>query len=256
LVIHDLATWKAKKVPLHFSGRRSADRAEYGACALTPDNQFVVVCQTMIRTPPRSNLSCRRVDNPKSLLWSISFHGWLIRPLFFQLGGEQFSVFERDLARDSQGGFYVTRQTSTGEAVAKVRVTLEQFGYFVRSPDMRLIAGARPSFIGVFSADDLGAAPTVLRNESRTFLPEMAFHPSGRYLAATCSDGTLKLYNTTTWKVDHVFNWGIGPLYSVAFSPNGDLCAVAGKKGPIVLWDTEELYENWTGLGRLADQAL
>ena len=69
--------------------------------------------------------------------------------------------------------------------------------------------------------------------------PRLAFHPSGRFLAATSNDATVKLYDTATWKRAQSFDWNIGRLRSVAFSPDGMLAAGRGARGKIVVWDVD-----------------
>jgi WD40 repeat protein len=77
----------------------------------------------------------------------------------------------------------------------------------------------------------------VIRNDSRKDFTGLAFHPSGRFLAATSNDNTVKLYDVQTWKLAHAFDWEIGRLRSVAFSPDGTLAAAGGDNGKIVVWD-------------------
>jgi WD40 repeat protein len=79
----------------------------------------------------------------------------------------------------------------------------------------------------------------VLKNEGRQAFTSIAFHPSGRYLAATSNDATVKLYDTETWQVAQTFSWEIGRLRSVAFSPDGNLAAVGSDTGKIVVWDVD-----------------
>jgi WD40 repeat protein len=77
----------------------------------------------------------------------------------------------------------------------------------------------------------------------------VAFHPSGALLAAVGNDGTVKLYDTTTWQVVRTFAWGIGPLTAVCFPPDGTRAATitpcttgTGRKatgGKIVVWDMD-----------------
>ena len=99
------------------------------------------------------------------------------------------------------------------------------------------MAARRGSWLGVFRADDFAAGPVVICNDSRREFTGLAFHPSGRYLAATSNDATVKLYDTATWKVAQAFDWDIGRLRSVTFSKDGMLAAAGGDRGRIVVWD-------------------
>ncbi len=49
----------------------------------------------------------------------------------------------------------------------------------------------------------------------------------------------MKLYDVSTWKLGQAFDWGIGRVLSVAFSPDGMLAAAGGDKGKIVVWDVD-----------------
>lgn len=76
-------------------------------------------------------------------------------------------------------------------------------------------------------------------NDNRKHFTAIAFHPSGRYLAATSNDATVKLYDTDTWQLAKTFEWNVGRLRSVAFSPDGALAAVGSDTGKIVVWDVD-----------------
>lgn len=95
-------------------------------------------------------------------------------------------------------------------------------------------------WLRVQRGDDFGAAPQHLRNDGRKHFTGVAFHPSGRYLAATSNDETVKLYDTTTWDVARTFTWDIGRLRGVAFSRDGALAAVGSDTGKVVVWDVDE----------------
>jgi WD40 repeat protein len=138
------------------------------------------------------------------------------------------------------GAVYTTRDTRTGKVVAEVQGGQDQFFAPVLSANRRLVAARRGPCAVVFRTDDFGAGPVrVLHNDSRQHFTGLAFHPSGRYLAATSNDATVKLYDTSTWQVAQAYNWDIGRLRSVAFSPDGMLAAAGGDKGKIVVWDVD-----------------
>lgn len=79
----------------------------------------------------------------------------------------------------------------------------------------------------------------MLDNSDAKHFTGVAFHPSGRYLAATSNDATVKLYDTATWTVAHTYTWNIGRMRSVAFSPDGTLAAAGSDTGKIVVWDVD-----------------
>lgn len=94
-------------------------------------------------------------------------------------------------------------------------------------------------WLRVYSADDLKADPRVIRNDNRKHFTGAAFHPSGRYLAATSNDATVKLYDTASWEVARTFTWDIGRMRSICFSPDGTLAAAGSDTGKVVVWDVD-----------------
>ena len=93
--------------------------------------------------------------------------------------------------------------------------------------------------IWTWDAALLDQRPKQLKGESRQHLTNIAFHPSGRYLAVTSNDTTVKLYDTATWQLAKTFTWNIGRLRSIAFSPDGLLAAAGSDSGKIVVWDVD-----------------
>lgn len=77
------------------------------------------------------------------------------------------------------------------------------------------------------------------KNNHKRNVTGIAFHPSGRYLAATSNDETVKLYDTITWEVARTFTWDVGRMRSIAFSPDGTLAAAGSDKGKVVVWDVD-----------------
>ena len=68
-----------------------------------------------------------------------------------------------------------------------------------------------------------------------------AFHPSGKTVAVIHGGPTLvKVYDLATLQRVQTWKWKLGPLQSVAFSPDGTLGAAGSKDGRIVLWDVDE----------------
>jgi WD40 repeat protein len=68
-----------------------------------------------------------------------------------------------------------------------------------------------------------------------------AFHPDGKTVAVIHGGPTLvKVYDVETLKLVHKWNWKLGPLRSVAYSPDGTLGAAGSEDGRIVVWDVDE----------------
>jgi hypothetical protein len=103
------------------------------------------------------------------------------------------------------------------------------------SPDGRTLAVADKS---VILYDVLTAAPrvTLPHPRSRSVL-DLAFDPSGGVLATACGDRSVRWWDGTTGTARETFDWKIGRVTAVAFSTDGCLCAAAGEKGRIAVWD-------------------
>jgi WD40 repeat protein len=79
----------------------------------------------------------------------------------------------------------------------------------------------------------------VAENDSTHQFTGLVFHPSGRYLATTNNDETVKLYDTDTWELAKTYTWDIGRMRSIAFSPDGTLAAAGSDTGKVVVWDVD-----------------
>jgi WD40 repeat protein len=209
--------------------------------ALSPDGRSVLFAHDDAGGGRR--LSCYPLSDQGGFRWSIGTPRLICSPPLFLPDGQRFVLFERLYSPRTLGDdipVYLTRDARTGIVATKVIKPLKDgFLHPVLSPDRRLLAARRNTWIAVFPSADLGAEPLTIRNDNLKQFTGLAFHPSGRLLGATSNDGTVKLYDTTTWKLAHAFDWGIGRLRSIAFSQDGMLAAAGGGKGQIVLWDVD-----------------
>lgn len=68
-----------------------------------------------------------------------------------------------------------------------------------------------------------------------------AMRPDGQQFALIRSDyACVTLIDYATLKPVRHFDWNVGPLYSVAYSPDGLTCAAGGKHGQVILWDLDD----------------
>jgi WD40 repeat protein len=107
------------------------------------------------------------------------------------------------------------------------------------SADGLLIAYGSDNRIAIVSQHPTEPILQSVQSDTKKHFTSVAFHPSGRFLAATSNDTTVKLYDTETWTVAKTFTWNVGRLRSVAFSPDGLLAAAGSDTGKVVVWDVD-----------------
>jgi hypothetical protein len=155
--------------------------------------------------------------------------------------GNEFYQFEWRGWHHPGGAIWLTRRdVRTGQLVAEVAVHEFADDGVRMSPDGRLlahIADAKARVFDVSSGTALG--PTVIENTASKHFTGLAFHPSGRFLAATSNDATVKLYDTSNWSLATTYTWDVGRMRSVAFSPDGLLAVAGSDTGKVVVWDVD-----------------
>jgi WD40 repeat protein len=72
----------------------------------------------------------------------------------------------------------------------------------------------------------------------RTGVKALAVSPDRRLLAVGGRDGRVRLWDASTWADRGRYDWGIGEVNSMAFSPDGSTAAAAGAKG-VAVWDID-----------------
>lgn len=165
------------------------------------------------------------------LVWS--------RPMFLP-GGREFVLIEHYRAADRQWFAHrVTRSAATGAALDRSPPLADIPEQVALSPDGRTLACRTREVVRFYPAAGPWAAVPQVANDSKKHFTGVGFHPSGRFLAATSNDTTVKLYDTATWGLATSYTWAAGRLRSVAFSPDGTLAAAGGDGGKVVLWDVD-----------------
>lgn len=98
------------------------------------------------------------------------------------------------------------------------------------SSDGRLLAYPLPG--GNIAIVDLSTWATVRTLEGGPF-DYVAFHPRGRYLAATGADGSVKAWDFTTGKLVSTLATQVGSTSRLSFAADGFTLVVAGSDGLI-----------------------
>ncbi len=136
-----------------------------------------------------------------------------------------------------QGHTLAERSVTDGSLVRRVPLPVRKLTALAFSSDNRWLAAACGAAVYVWETANLVAKPIKLFDSGRMAVTGIAFHPSGRLLAATSNDSNVRLYCTTSWQTVHTFAWEVGRLRSIAFSPCGLLAAAGSDTGKVVVWD-------------------
>lgn len=154
-------------------------------------------------------------------------------------GGGQLLAMEYEPEPENYVGKYRLRVRSakTGEELATLDYARRDVSRLAATDSLFCVASGTAVRVWAAAKDFPHRAD--LRNDGRLHFTAVAFHPSGRYLAATSNDATVKLYDTANWQLAKTFTWDIGKMRSVAFSPDGTLAAAGSDTGKVVVWDLD-----------------
>ena len=162
-----------------------------------------------------------------------------ITPKLFLPDGKRFIAAKRCRRTNSEA--LLIGDWSDPNAATEHPIQNQYLTFLACAPDGSHIAfgsGYGPSFF-VFDVNEIGHMPRRVAAATKRHVTGVSFHPTGKYLAAVSQDGTATFYDTATWQVAKTFDWKIGRLRSVAFSPDGALAAVGSDKGKVVVWDVD-----------------
>jgi WD40 repeat protein len=126
----------------------------------------------------------------------------------------------------------------TGEALRHVTSHPEAVPALAVSPDGLLLAVAAGVQLEVCDLAT-GRRRGAVRSEGRKHFTDVAFHPSGRVLAASSNHETIRVFDAASLAEVATFDWQVGPVRRVAFAPDGMRAAAAGKTGKVVVWDVD-----------------
>lgn len=142
-------------------------------------------------------------------------------------------------AADPDGSTIAVHDCATGEGLEYVPSPFKLMERPAISPDgsRYVVIGGRSLY--VFRTDAFAEPPAKVDNDGKLKFTDIAYHPSGNYLAAASNDKTVKIYDAATWKVAGTFEWKLEKMKSVCFSPDGLRLAAGAEKGEVVVWDAD-----------------
>jgi WD40 repeat protein len=126
----------------------------------------------------------------------------------------------------------------TGELGRHVASYPEAVPALAVSPDGTLLAVAAGTELSVCEIAT-GRRRGAVRSQGRKHFTDVAFHPSGKVLAASSNHETVRLFDAATLAEEAAYDWEVGPVRRVAFAPDGQRAAAAGKTGRVVIWDVD-----------------
>lgn len=227
----DLATQDAVKLPIvpwHFLW--------FG---ISPDGKWLVISEE-----DKARESCRLtgwcVGEHDAPAWEMTVPGLVWSLPMFPPQGNDFLLCEhrRDAGR-TWHAHRVRRSVESGRELDVSATLADVPDQVALSPDGRTLACRTREFVRVYPATGEWEDVPAFANDSKKHFTGIAFHPSGRYLAATSNDQTVKLYDTASWQVAKTYTWNIGRMRSVCFSPDGALAAAGSDTGKVVVWDVD-----------------
>jgi WD40 repeat protein len=228
----DLASRAAVRVP--------TDKWHSVGFGASPDGTRLVVSEY----PPdgeTTRLTCWPVGDFAEPLWQTTVRAHVYLPPLFPAAGDVFVQSEstRDPGTRHWRSLRVLRSLATGAALDSSKPLIEHPERIALSPDGSHFAIRVRERVYVYPGAGGWEVVQSVTNDSKKHFTGIAFHPSGRHLAATSNDATVKLYDTTTWEVIRTFTWDIGRMRSITFSPDGTLAAAGSDTGKVVVWDVD-----------------
>ncbi len=191
----------------------------------------------------RARIGLWRTDDLSATgkVWEHEMEGFAFYAPRFLPSGEQFIRAEvRWLADQFRNEFSVARYSAAdGERIGQpILLPFNAYDLSV-SPDGCWLAHRNANHIELAPLEPAAGPVACIRNDNRKHFTDAAFHPSGKCIAATNNDRTVKLYDTATWQESRAFTWDIGRMRSIAFTPDGALAAAGSDTGQVIVWDVD-----------------
>ena len=204
-----------------------------GAVAFSPDGKTLVATQYVPHYDRR--------ESGRLLRWATGtwkpLPGFAIWPPFDRLAYDRRGEFLAGIHPER----FELRVAVTGGLSGWDRAggnTGSKLMHLAFAPGGNLVAYGWHSVIKIM--DTRSGKPMHVLTDSKRPFRDTAFTADGRRLATVSDDGTIAFWDVQTWSVIQRFDWQVGPLRCVAFSPDG-ACGVCGTaNGKLIVFDVEE----------------
>jgi WD40 repeat protein len=204
---------------------------------VSPDGKRLAVAEAPKDTA-HTRLTLWATDSLAGPLREVLISPIIYSQLQFTPSGERFVLLESEhLPSFEWQARYVWRASDTLEAIEDSDPLPEMPDQMILSPDGSLVACRLRDTITLYRR---GGRRVTIKNDGKKQFTGMAFHPSGRTIAATNNDKTVKVYGVESSDLIRTFSWEIGRTRSVAFSPDGAVAAAGSDTGKVVVWDVDE----------------
>jgi len=206
---------------------------------VSPDGSRLVVAEKPENTE-NTRLTVWATDAFDAPTREVAFPSMVYSPPLFLPTGDQFILVEGEFKPSRQWEYrYVTRSLKTGVIVDRSEPLPDCPDQVVLLPDGRQLACRTREVIRVYPTAGKWNDIPAITNDSKKQFTGIAYHPSGKYVAATSNDKTVKFYDTATWALAKTYTWDVGRMRSVCFSPDGNLAAAGSDTGKVVVWDVD-----------------
>jgi WD40 repeat protein len=104
------------------------------------------------------------------------------------------------------------------------------------SPDARTLAILRDKTVRLW---DVATRRVRASWTEKRIINTVAFAPASDVVATGSRDGTVSFRDVATGKERASFDWRLGAIRAIAFSPDGMLAAAGSEGGGVVVWDVD-----------------
>ena len=200
-------------------------------------------CGRFVLQPEDVGLCCWRLSEDslglqRELVWSLPA-GTLCAGTVFAPDGECFELFSFRTTPADEWVSWAIHRTADGKRLARLEARGSRCSWRQFTPDGGKFLAGTQSCLYEWDARAGGVSRLAVRHPTGRHFRTVAVHPGGATLAGITGDNGVSLFDLASGGVLRTYDWRIGRLHQVAFTPDGTRCAVAGASGKVLLFDVE-----------------